>query len=120
MTQTPDDGQQAEFRGSLMIPSEAEPRNVSLHLDKERKTVAIRFDGEIGGASEWHGSSVRVADRLKYTEVVFTTVGLPKETVQMTWKFNAGYADRTLAGVIIPKKNDQRVTGEKGFTLIRV
>ena len=120
MTQTPDDQQQAEFRGSLMIPSEAEPRNVSLHLDKERRAVAIRFDGEVGGASEWHGSSVRVADRTKYTEVQFTTVGLPKETVQMTWKLNAGYADRTLAGVIIPKPNDHRVTGEKGFTLIRV
>ncbi len=120
MTQPPDDQQQAEFRGSLIIPSEPEPRSVSLHLDKERKAVAMRFDGEIGGAREWHGSSVRVADRLKYTEVQFTTVGLPKDTVQMTGKCNAGYADGTLVGVIIPKPNDQRVTGEKGFTLLRV
>ena len=38
----------------------------------------------------------------------------------MTWKLNAAYVDGSLVGVIVPKKNTQKVSGEKGFTLVRV
>ncbi len=120
MTETDKNQDQMEFRGSLIIPSETEPRQVSLRLDRGSNAVAIQFDGEVAGAAEWHGSSLRVADRPKYTEVVFMTTDLPKETVQLTWKLNAGLADGTLAGVIIPKKNTLKVAGEKGFTLLKV
>ena len=120
MTEPNESQGEVEFRGSLIIPSETEQRQVSLRLDRESNAVAIHFDGEIAGATAWHGSSLRVADRPKYTEVVFLTTDLPKETVQLTWKLNAAYADGTLVGVIVPKKNTQKVSGEKGFTLVRV
>lgn len=120
MSETNDSQGEMEFRGSLIIPSETEPREVSLRLDRGSNAVAIHFDGEIAGATQWNGSSLRVVDRPKYTEVVFMTTDLPKETVQLTWKLNAAYADDTLVGVIVPKKNTQKVSGEKGFTLVRV
>ena len=120
MTDARENQGQTEFRGSLIVPSETEPRQVSLRLDRDTNAVAIHFEGEIAGATQWNGSSLRVIDRLKYTEVVFMTTDLPEESVQMTWKLNAAYVDGSLVGVIVPKKNTQKVSGEKGFTLVRV
>ena len=111
---------QAEYHGSLTIPGEAEPRQVSLFLDKERQAIRIHFDEEVAGASEWEGSSVRVVQRLKYTEVQFRTTGLPKETVSLAWKLNASLQDDTLAGVVVARPNELRISGEKGFTLVKL
>ena len=110
---------QVEYHGSLTIPGETEPHPVSLYLDKQRQAVKIHFDQEVAGASDWEGSSVRVVQRLKYTEVLFTTTGLPKETVELAWKFNASLEDDTLAGVVVARPNDLRISGEKGFTLAK-
>ena len=101
------------------MPGEGEPHSVSLFLDRDRGAVTLRFDEAVAGAKEWEGYSVRVARRLKYYEVSFRTLGLPKETVELVWKFNASMDDGTLAGVILVRPNDLRVSGEKGFTLAK-
>ena len=107
------------FRGQLVLPGEQEPRNVLINVVRDNASLTLKFDEPIEGDTDWAASNVRIARRLKYSEVVFTTVGLPKETVELTWKFNASLLDDALAGVIIPKPNDQKVTGERGFVLKR-
>ena len=42
------------------------------------------------------------------------------DPVQLTWKVNASVMDDSLAGVIIPRPNDKKVTGERGFILSKV
>ena len=107
------------FRGQLVLPGEQEPRNVLINVEPDSASLTLKFDAPIEGDTDWAASNVRIARRLKYSEVVFTTVGLPKETVELTWKFNASLLDDSLAGVIIPKPNAQKVKGEKGFVLKR-
>jgi len=107
------------FRGQLILPGEQEPRSVQINVEPDRAGLTLRFDVPVEGDTDWAGSNVRIARRLKYSEVVFTTVGLPKETVELTWKINASLLDDSIAGVIIPKPNDQKVTGERGFVLKR-
>lgn len=107
------------FRGRLVLPGEQEPRNVRINVEPDKASLTLKFDAPVEGDTIWAGSNVRIARRLKYSEVVFTTVGLPKETVELTWKINASLLDDSVAGVIIPKPNDQKVTGERGFVLNR-
>ena len=107
------------YRGTLTLPGEQEPRHVSLSLDREGQAVTIHFETPVAGATEWKGSSVQVARRLKYYEAVFITTGLPKGAVELTWKLNAGLEDGTLAGVVIARPNEERVSGEKGFVLVK-
>jgi hypothetical protein len=57
--------------------------------------------------------------RLKYLEVQFRVNGLPREGVVLAWRCNAGYSEDTLAGVVTARPNELRVTGEKGFTLVK-
>ena len=114
------DSNREEYQGSLTLPGETEPRDISLLLDKERKAVSVRFDTEVAGASEWEGASVSVVRRLKYIEVWFDTIGIPKETVELRWKCNADLRDGTLAGVVVARPNELRISGEKGFTLSKL
>ena len=109
-----------EYRGVMTLPGEQEERGVSLSLDAAAPSVSIRFDEPIEGSAEWQVEGLTVANRLKYNEVVFYTTGLPKETVQVTWKFNSSLLDDSLAGVVIARPNTLRVTGEKGFVLTKV
>jgi hypothetical protein len=109
-----------EYKGSVVIPSETDRRNVTALIDREGKAVTLRFDEEVAGSSEWIGTKVKVSSRLKYDEIQFATNDLPQSTIELTWKFNAGKAEDTLAGVIIVKPNDLRISGEKGFILKRV
>ncbi len=108
-----------EYHGTLAIPGEQESHSASILLDREGKAVTLRLDAPIGGSAEWTGERVQVAERLKYTEVVFATTGLPREPVELTWKLNAGHVDGTIAGVIIARPNELRISGEKGFTMVR-
>ena len=108
-----------EYKGALTLPGELEPRAVSLLLDNERQVVTVRFDAPVAGANDWEGTSVSVAGRPKYHEVAFRTIGLPKGAVELVWKVNASLADNTLAGVVAARPNEERVTGEKGFSLTR-
>jgi hypothetical protein len=106
-----------EYRGSLTLPGENAPRNISVSLDTESKAVRIYLDEPIEGVTEWEGQSVQVNHRLKYNEIMFMTSGLPRETIELTWKFNTSLLDDSLAGVVIARPNDLRITGEKGFIL---
>ncbi len=109
-----------EYRGMMTLPGEQEERGVWLSLDAASSSVSIRFDEPIEGSADWQAEGLTVANRLKYNEVVFYTTGLPKETVQITWKFNSSLLDDSLAGVVIARPNALRVTGEKGFVLTKV
>ncbi len=113
------DTKNESFRGQLVLPGEQEPRNVRINVEPDNASLTLNFDAPVEGDTDWAGSNVRIARRLKYSEVVFTTVGLPKETVELTWKINASLIDDSVAGVIIPKPNNQKVTGERGFVLRR-
>ncbi len=108
-----------EYKGVMVLPGEQEERRVTLALDKTEPSVGITFDEPIEGKTEWQSENLTVANRLKYDEVVFRTTGLPKEAIEVTWKFNSSLIDDSLAGVVIALPNDQRITGEKGFVLTR-
>ena len=71
------------YEGTLILPGETEPRGVSMSLDQDAKAVKVAFSEPAAGSSEWEGSEVTVARRLKYVEVTFRTMGLPKETVEL-------------------------------------
>ena len=113
------DSGREELKGSLTIPSETEPRQAAVLLDRERETVSVQFEEQVAGAAEWNGASLRVVDRPKYTEIQFITTDLPKETVELVWKLNASLDNETVAGVVVARPNALRVSGEKGFTLFR-
>ena len=120
MKGNPNKGAQLErYQGTLTLPSEQEPRQFVLLLDKEAQAVTIKFDTPVGDSSEWTGSSVRVVQRLKYQEIIFITSGFPKEAVEIIWKVNADLHDGTGAGVIVVRPNELRISGEKGFTLVK-
>ncbi len=108
-----------EYKGVMVLPGEQDERKVSLSLNRETPSVDIRFDEPIEGEMEWQAQNLTVANRLKYVEFVFTTTGLPKEAIGVTWKFNSSLIDDSLAGVVIAQPNDQRITGEKGFVLTK-
>ena len=109
-----------EYRGVMVLPGEQDERGVSLSVDTAAPSVGIRFDEPIEGSTQWQAQDLTVANRLKYDEVVFITSGLPKEAIEVTWKFNSSLIDDSLAGVVIARPNDQRITGEKGFVLTKV
>ena len=113
------DTKDESFRGQLILPGEQEPRKLRINVESDKASLTLKFDAPVEGDTDWEATNVRIARRLKYSEVVFTTVGLPKETVVLTWKINASLLDDSVAGVIIPKPNDQKVTGERGFVLNR-
>ena len=108
-----------EYNGSVTIPGESETTRLSLFLDNESIKVVLLFDSAVGGAMRWIGSSVRITERLKYTEILFETVDVPKQTIRLVWKVNADLHDGTAAGVVTAQPNKLRVSGEKGFTLIK-
>ena len=109
-----------EYKGVMVLPGEQEERGVTLSFDAAAPSVGIQFDEPIEGETQWQAENLAVANRLKYNEAVFTTTGLPKEAIGVTWKFNSSLIDDSLAGVVIAQPNDQRITGEKGFVLTKV
>ncbi len=107
------------YHGPITLPGSFEPIDATLSLNKSCKQVTVIFDKSVADSHEWHGKEVKVFKRLKFYEVQFLTNDLPKEKITLTWKFNASLLDDSLAGVIIPRANDQRISGEKGFVLIK-
>ena len=108
-----------EYKGVMVLPGEQDERGVTLSLDTATPSVGISFDEPVEGETEWQAQNLTVANRLKYDEVVFTTIGLPQEAIGVTWKFNSSLIDDSLAGVVIAQPNDRRITGEKGFVLTK-
>ena len=110
---------QDELRGWLTIPTETEPRQATVLVDRKSNAVSIRFDEPVGDSAQWDGTSLTVVERPKYTEIVFITTGFPKDTVELIWKLNVSVDDETVAGVVVVRPNELRISGEKGFTLHR-
>ncbi len=110
---------QEEFRGLLTIPTETELRQATVVVDHKVGAVSVRFDEPVAGSAEWKSTSLTVVELPKYTEIVFVTTGFPKETVEIIWKLNASVDDETVAAVAVVRPNELRVSGEKGFTLVR-
>ena len=111
----PDNVKWDEYEGSVVIPSETDQRSVTALIDREGKAVTLRFSEQVAGSDQWVGSKVRVVERL----IQFATTDLPQDTIELTWKFNAGKEEDTIAGVVIARPNDLRISGEKGFILKR-
>ena len=110
---------QEKFRGMLTIPTEIESRLATIVVDRKSSAASVRFDEPVEGSAEWKSTSLTVVELPKYTEIVFVTRGFPKDTIEIIWKLNANADDETVAGVAVIRPNELRVSGEKGFTLLR-
>jgi hypothetical protein len=106
------------YRGEVIMPGDKESHSVSVLVDEERDAVSLRFDGPVAGSSDWEGLSPRITRRLKYLEVIFKTLGLPIEGLDLIWKMNITLDHATGAGVVIARPNELKVKGEHGFTLV--
>lgn len=107
-----------EYRGKVVVPTDKQSHAVSVTVDEERGAVSLHFDDPVAGSSEWEGLSPQVTRRLKYLEVIFKTMGLPVEGLELIWKMNITLDHTTVAGVVIARPNDLKIKGEHGFTLI--
>ena len=107
-----------EYRGEVVIPADKESHPVTVIVDEEGHAVRLRFDDPIAGSSDWEGLSPQVTRRLKYLEVIFKTMGLPVEGLELIWKMNVTLDHATGAGVVIARPNALKVKGEHGFTLV--
>jgi len=109
-----------EYRGSVVIPSQTEQRGLTVLLNIADNAVTVKFDEPVAGAAEWKGANVRIVERLKYHEIQFATTDLPVDTVELAWRMNAAKAEPSIAGVVVVRPNEIRISGEKGFILNRV
>lgn len=109
-----------ELTGKVNLPGDKgqNPHRASLYIDKTGSDVRVRFDEPLGGSEEWDVSSLVITRRLKYNEIVFQTVGLPVESLELIWKMNIALNDRMAAGVVLARPNDLKIKGEHGFTLV--
>ena len=112
-------GSREHFTGSVLVPGTDGAVDISLEVDLDAPSVSLDFGEELGGASRWAGDSITVRRLVKYDEVHFVTNGLPATGVIMQWKTNLSKVDGSVAGVIIVRPNESRITGESGFILSR-
>ena len=107
------------YAGSVRVPGTEGAVGVSLGVDLDAPAVSVDFAEPVAGSRRWNGASITVRRLQKYDEVHFLTHGLPAEGVALQWKANVSNVDGTVAGVVIARPNDSRVTGEMGFNLSR-
>ncbi len=107
------------YTGSVRVPGTDDAVGVSLGVDLDAPAVSVEFAEPVAGSRRWDGDSITVRRLLKYDEVHFLTHGLPADGVALQWKANVSNVDGTVAGVVIARPNEVRVTGEMGFTLSR-
>ena len=112
-------GHTVQYKGLVKVPGTDHAVEVSLSLDLTQPAVSVSLSGAAGTPSRWEGKSISVRRLIKYDEVHFLTDGLPEETVVLQWKTNFSKADLSVAGVIIARPNERRISGEVGFTLSR-
>ena len=105
------------YSGKISVPGVDQECHITTKIDEKNRSVSLEFKEPIGGKSVWRGNNVSSYKRTKYHEISFQTIGLPIESIELVWKFNASFLDDSLAAVIVPKKNKLRVSGEKGFIL---
>ena len=110
-------GSREHYAGSVLVPGTDGAVNIRLEVDLNEPSVSLDFGEELGGASRWAGDSITVRRPVKYDEVHFVTDGLPAIGVVMQWKTNLSKVDGSVAGVIIVRPNESRITGESGFIL---
>ena len=78
--------------------------------------MSVKFAEPVAGSDTWEGNSVVIKRRLKYHEVVFNTVDLPIDDLDLVWKMNVALNARMAAGVVLCRPNDKKIKGEHGFT----
>ena len=105
-----------QLGGKVTLPGDKGVHKASLLFDRAAGTVSVTFDEPVAGSETWEGSSVVIKRRLKYHEVVFYTVGLPVEALDLVWKMNVALNHRMAAGVVLVRPNDRKIKGEHGFT----
>ncbi len=105
-----------QLGGTVTLPGDKGVHSASLLFDRAAGTVSVTFDEPVAGSETWKGSSVVIKRRLKYHEVVFNTVGLPVEALDLVWKMNVALNHRMAAGVVLVRPNDRKIKGEHGFT----
>ena len=112
-------GQTGTYTGSVNVPGTEGPVGIILGIDLDEPAVSVDFSEALGGSSRWNGGNITVRRLVKYDEVHFVTSGLPVDGVVMQWKTNLSKVDGSVAGVIIVRPNESRLTGESGFILSR-
>jgi len=112
-------GRTGLYTGSVRVPGAEGAVDISLGVDLDEPAVSVDFSEALGGSSRWEGGSITVRRLTKYDEVHFLTDGLPATGVVMQWKTNLSKVDGSVAGVIIVRPNERRISGESGFTLSR-
>ena len=105
-----------QLGGTVTLPGDKAVHKASLLLDREADAVSVKFDEPVAGSDTWEGSSVVIKRRLKYHEVVFNTVDLPVDELDLVWKMNVAFNHRMAAGVVLCRPNDRKIKGEHGFT----
>ncbi len=105
-----------QLGGTVTLPGDRGVHKASLLLDRGAGTVSVKFDEPVAGSETWEASSVVIKRRLKYHEVVFNTVDLPVESLDLVWKMNVALNHRMAAGVVLVRPNDRKIKGEHGFT----
>ena len=84
--------------GTVTLPGDKAVHKASLLFDREAGAVSVKFDEPVAGSDTWEGSSVVIKRRLKYHEVVFNTVDLPVEDLDLVWKMNVALNARMARG----------------------
>ena len=105
-----------QLGGTVTLPGDKGVHGASLLFDREAGTVSVKFDEPVAGSDTWEGNAVVIKRRLKYHEVVFNTVDLPVEDLDLVWKMNVALNARMAAGVVLCRPNDKKIKGEHGFT----
>ncbi len=107
-----------EFKGTVTVPGDTDTHAVSIFVDIENETARVEFELPLGGAKDWTGTNVVLQHRLKYKDLVFKTMDLPVEGLELVWKMNFALDDRIAAAVVLVRPNDLKIKGEFGFTLV--
>jgi hypothetical protein len=107
-----------EFKGTVTIPGDSDRHAVSIFVDIKKDAARVVFESPVGGANDWAGTDVVLQHRLKYKDLVFKTMNLPVEGLQLVWKMNFSLDDRIAAAIVLVRPNDLKIKGEFGFTLV--
>lgn len=108
----------ARYVGSITLPGDQESQSLTVSFHTAEEEVRIQFP-EQESCTEWQGENVLIIERLKFYEVTFSTQGIPVSGVELAWRIHSDKNDGTAAGVITVKPNDKRISGDKGFILIK-
>ena len=107
-----------EFKGTVTIPGDRDTHAVSIFVDIKKEAARVVFESPVGGAKDWAGTKVVLQHRMKYKDLVFKTMNLPVEGLELVWKMNFSLDDRIAAGIVLVRPNDLKIKGEFGFTFV--